>query len=258
MTPFPPARRPLLAVVGLFALTVAAVAQDATEAKVTLQTADGKAGTTPDIRPNSQLKLLVVLDHTADLAEKTYKVQLIGPKEATLAAPKVVTVTKGKPLPITFEPPAPKKEAPKKDEPAPKKDEDPAPKVEPPPGFLLPATEHTDGTRTFKFIVRVSNDPLKANDKPVDFPFEIVVQTPAAYIDEPEVFLTGTARGKGISANVKATSKSPENDFSPRFPSFSRSRRNSASGRPNCGPGRTAGTSSRPARRWSCWPTTCR
>ena len=220
MTPLPPVRRPLLAVAGLFALTVAAFAQDAKEAKITLSlTPDGKTPTTPVVRPNGQHKLFVVIDHTADLAEKTYKVQLIGPKETTLAAPKTVTVTKGKPLALAFEPPAPKKDAPKKDEPAPKKDEEPAaPKAEPPPGFPLPATEETDGTRTFKFTVRVTNDPLKANEKPVDFPFTVVVMTPAAYIDEPEVFLTGTTRAKGISASVKATSKSPETDFVPKVP----------------------------------------
>ncbi|HVK08852.1 MAG TPA: hypothetical protein VM597_08765, partial [Gemmataceae bacterium] len=223
MTPFPPARRPLFAVAGFFALTAAVLAQDpkqdAPDAKVTLSlTADGTAGTTADVRPNNRLKVYVVLSHTADL-DRTYRVQLIGPKEKALAAPKTVVVPAGKPVAIAFDPPAPKKDAPKADAPAPKKDDDAAPKAEPPPGFLLPVTEDKDNVRAFKFTVRVTSDPPKADMKPNDTPFTVIVSNPTTYIDEPQVTVSG-ARGIGITANVRAKSNAPkaENDFVPKVP----------------------------------------
>ena len=212
MTPFPSARRPLLAAVGFFALAAVALAQepkkdgvkDAAKAKVWLSlTPDGKARVTPSVRPNNQLKLFVVIDHDDAVPDRTYRVQLIGPKETALAAPKTVVVTSGKPVALAFEPPAPKKEAPKKEEPAPKKDADPAPKAEPPPGFLLPPTLET-GVAAFKFIVRVTSDPPRADQLPNDTPFVVNVLTPAAYIKQPEVSLTA-GLGKGIGALVTAT-----------------------------------------------------
>jgi hypothetical protein len=223
MTLFPLARRRLLAAAGFFALAAAALAQDPpkagapaeygknTRAKVTLSlTSKGSAPTTLTSRPNNQVKVFVVIDHDAPVPEKTYRVQLIGPKETTLAPAKTVTVTKGTPLPLAFEPPAPKKDAPKKEEPAPKKD-DAAPPAEPAPGFPLPVTAPGDGTRSFKFIIRVTNDPPRAGETPDDFEQTLVVQNPPAYIAEPQVYLTGAGtRGKGVVATVKAEDKKPD------------------------------------------------
>lgn len=201
MTPFPPAPRTLLAAAGFLAVALAAPAADA---KLTLsRTPDGKAPiTAPILRPNSQLKLFVVVENTSDLDEKSFRVTLDGPTGSGLSASKDIPVVKGKPVAVGFEPPPPKKDAPP---PAPKKDADPAPKAEPPPGLPLPAVL-ADGALRFQFTLKVWNLPKKDTDTPQDeLPVTVVVQNPSAYLDEPVVSRTGTARGKGVTAVVQAS-----------------------------------------------------
>src|SRR5262249_36235957 len=198
--------RPYFVCAGLLSLATVALADEA-EVIIAKKLDDNKpADIVPDldVRPNTKQPFFIFVKNISDV-ERTYVVDVIGPKGTSLQASKRIALAAKDSKPIAFEPPPPpKKEEPAKTPAEAKKEAEDAAKAEPPTGVPLKPADLGKGKLGFSFVIRVQKeDAMKAlTSAMTDRKVTITILDPATYMTEPYVELQGSGGRRGLLANV--------------------------------------------------------
>src|SRR5262245_61162523 len=209
--------RPSLVCAGVLSLATMALADEA-EVTIAKKLDDNKPVDVVadlDVRPNTKQSFYIMLKNTTAV-QRTYVVDIVGPKGTNLKATKRITLEANESKPIAFEPPTPpKKEEPAKTPAEAKKEAEEAAKAEPPTGVPVKIAKLAGGKLGFGFEIHVSKEEEKDGKKVATVAAKtkevtITILDPATYMTEPYVELQGSGGRRGLLATVGATSRKME------------------------------------------------